>query len=367
LSNPTVIDAEAERKRVLRSCTKFLGHPPRTVRERLSEIASEADPDLRPDHYGSGALLEDFERDIAQLLGKEAAVFMPSGTMAQQIALRIHADARRTNTIALHPQSHLLVSEANALHALHDLRGVPAGDRYKLYTLADLQAIAQPLAAVLLELPERNIGGPLRPWSEVLEICAWANSHGVAMHLDGARLWESQPFYGKPLDELARPFDTVYVSFYKILNAVAGAALAGPAPIIAQARQWQWRHGGRLVQQYPMVLSARAGLHDYLPRVPLYCERAREIALQLAGFERIAVTPNPPPTNMMHAYLKADASRAAQAALQVAEETKSWMIGALRTTPLPGWQMFEIQCAEGSLDVSGDEVRAWFERLFELL
>jgi threonine aldolase len=355
--------ATSNRDEVMRSCTKFFGHLPRSVRARLAEISGAAGEAEYPDVYGSGALLETFESEIAQLLGKEAAVFMPSGTMAQQIALRIHSDRRNCRNVALHPQSHLVVSENNGMQMLHGLQPVLLGDRNALYTLADLQAVRDRLSAVLLELPERNIGGALRPWDEVLAMCEWAREANVAMHLDGARLWESQPFYGLSLPELTRPFDTVYVSFYKILNAVAGAALAGPKEIVEEARAWQWRHGGRLVQQYPMIVSARDGLRRYLPRVPLYCKRAGEIAAVLSSIEGIVISPAVPPTNMMHVYVRGEVEQLRSSALDVSAQSGVWMPARWNSTQIPGWAMCELSCAEGSLEISDDQVRELFGRI----
>ena len=353
-----------DRDQVMRSCKQFFGHPPQPVRARLTQIAEAAGDDEYPDVYGEGALLESFESEIAQLLGKEAAVFMPSGTMAQQIALRIHSDRRNCRNVALHPQSHLVVSENNAMQMVHRLQPVLLGDRNALYTLADLQAVPDRLSAVVLELPERNIGGALRPWDDVLAICKWARDANIAMHLDGARLWESQPFYGRLLPELTQPFDTVYVSFYKILNAVAGAALAGPKAIIDEARAWQWRHGGRLVQQYPMIVSARDGVRRYLPRVPLYCKRAREIAAILSECQGVTVTPEIPPTNMMHVYVSGETEQLRAKALRVSQESGVWMPARWNRTGLPGRTMFELSCAEGSLEISDDQARELFGRVF---
>lgn len=191
---------------------------------------------MYPDLYGGGELLETFEREIAQLLGKEAAVFMVSGTMAQLAAVRVHCDRRAIDTIALHPRSHLLVSESDSLRRLHRLQALPLGKRHRLYEVDDLAAVRGRIGAVLLELPERNIGGVLGPWERVEQIGTWTRERNIPLHLDGARLWESQPYYGRPLSELTRPFDTVYVSFYKVLGAIAGAALAGPKDIIDEAR-----------------------------------------------------------------------------------------------------------------------------------
>lgn len=328
-------------------------------------MAGAVEADEYPDRYGTGNLLESFEREIADLLGKESAVFMLSGTMAQQIALRVHCDPRALNTVALHPQSHLLVSENDAVHRLQGLHTIPVGDRNRLYTLEDLQSVRERIGAVLLELPERNIGGALRPWSEVEGIAAWVRKNNVALHLDGARLWESQPFYSMPLSAMADPFDTVYVSFYKILGAMAGAALAGPKNVIDEARGWQWRYGGRLVQQFPFIVSARQGLRRYLPSVPKYCARARDIAAILSQYADVEVTPDPPQTNMMHVYVRGSQERLQQAALQISHETGVFMPAAWNSTAMPQWTMFELSCGEGSLTISDNEVRELFGRLFE--
>lgn len=362
-SNSTA--ATLSRDEVLRACTRFFGHPPKPVREQLLAVADGAETNEYADRYGAGELLESFEREIAELLDKESAVFMVSGTMAQQIALRVHCDRLSVDTVALHPQSHLLVSENDALQRLHDLHATPAGDRNRLYTLDDLKNIHERIGVVLMELPERNIGGALRPWTEVEQIAAWTRENNIALHLDGARLWESLPFYNIPLSAMAAPFDTVYVSFYKILGAIAGAALAGPKEIIDEARGWQWRHGGRLVQQFPFIVSARQGLRRYLPRIPQYCARARDIAAILSQFDDVYVTPNPPPTNMMHVYVRGDRERLQETALQISDETGVWMPAGWNTTPMPGWTMFELSCGEGSLSISDDEIRELFRRLFK--
>lgn len=318
----------------------------------------------RPDRYGGGELLEKFELNIAKLLGKEAVAFMPSGTMAQQVALRVHADRSGNRNVALHPQSHVMLSEENAFQTLHPLHGVPVGARGALFSLADLRRARPKPATLLLELPERNIGGALRPWNELCDIANWARDAGVTLHLDGARLWECVPYYERSAAEICELFDTVYVSFYKILGAVAGAALAGPQSAIDEARTWQWRHGGRLVAQYPMIVSAQQGLDRYLPRIPLYCDRARSIARIFGEFERVRVAPDPPPTNMMHVFVRGDRDALDRASTALAQETGIWLAGSWQSTEVPGTAMFELTCAEGSLAIADDDVRALASRLF---
>src|SRR5690349_1990953 len=135
-------------------CDRFLlGHGPHSAGQILSSITT----DLGVDRYGSGGAVQALEAEICRVLGKPAAVFMPSGTMAQQIALRIHADRRRSRVVAFHPTCHLEIHEDKAYQRLHDLVGVAIGNPRKLFTIGDLRAIREPLAAVMWELPQREI------------------------------------------------------------------------------------------------------------------------------------------------------------------------------------------------------------------
>jgi len=114
----------------------------------------------------------------------------------------------------------------------------------------------------LLELPQRDIGGHQPSWDDLVAQCAWARQVGAALHLDGARLWESAAGYGRSPAEVAALFDTVYVSFYKGIGALAGCCLAGPAEIIAEVREWRERMGGMLIGLWPKAASALTCLAD---------------------------------------------------------------------------------------------------------
>jgi len=166
----------------------------RPMRARLSEIADATGEDERADVYGSGERIERLEGRIAEILGAEAAVFMPSGTMAQQIALRIWSDRRGTRTVAFHPTCHLEIHEQKGYQMLHGLHGRLVGDPDRLITLSDLEGIHEPVAALLLELPQREIGGLLPAWDDLVAQTSWARERGVALHLDGARLWQTGRF-----------------------------------------------------------------------------------------------------------------------------------------------------------------------------
>ena len=188
----------------------------------------------------------------------DAAVFMPSGVMwSQQVALRIWADRAHCRNVALHPSNHVEVNEHRAYAHLHDLRVLLLGGKNAPILADDLKKCAEPLSTLLIELPLRRIGGILPAWDEQQALVALAKERGIRLHLDGARLWETQAYYDRPLDELCRGFDSVYVSFYKGIGGLAGAMLLGSAEFIAEARVWMRRHGGNLITLLPFAVSAQ--------------------------------------------------------------------------------------------------------------
>lgn len=362
----TPTDAAALRRQAFLQCERSVfRHSPQTLRAELLALAESVGADEQPDVYGEGALIEDFEREVAALLGKEAAVFMPSGTMAQQIALRIWSERTGRRTVAFHPTCHLELHERKGYQLLHGLHGALVGDADRVITMADLRATPEPLAALLLELPQREIGGQLPEWDELVEQTAWARSRGAAAHMDGARLWEAAPYYRRDYAEVAGLFDSVYVSFYKGIGAIAGAALAGPADFVAEARIWLRRHGGNLVHLYPYVLSARAGLRERLPRFASYHERAVEIAAALSRIDGVILKPGVPQTHMAHVYLRGDLETLLEASAELAREQRVALFTALRPAPVPGYGMFEMTIGDGAAAFTTDEIAGYFARVME--
>jgi threonine aldolase len=359
-----------EIEQVMNNCTRFLSgrYPqssrPRPVMERLISMITD---DQRSDIYGTGDLIKDFEQEIAQLLGKKAAVFMPSGTMAQQIALRIWSERRGCQNVAFHPTCHLEIHENKGYQYLHGLQGVLVGPPEDLLTLKDLQNISQPISTLLLELPQREIGGQLPAWEELVAIADWSKENGVFLHMDGARLWQCKSFYGKEYAEISALFDSVYVSMYKDLGGIAGSVLAGPEDFIAESRIWLRRHGGNLISMYPFVLSARYGLEKYLDQMPAFVQRARQIAAILENFPRVVILPNPPHTNMMHLFIRADAEELEQAHVEFARREKFMLFRRPSPASIPGFQRVEINIHEAAMDLRDDEIQQAFFALFEML
>jgi threonine aldolase len=359
-----VASREAEREEAFRACDRFLfGHGVQRPGDVLADLAQEAGPDEEADRYGEGTLINDFEHDVATILGKEEALFLPSGTMAQQIALRIWAERGHTSAVAFHPTCHLEIHEQKGYALLHGLQGRLVGERTRLLSLDDLRAMPEPLAALLLELPQREIGGELPSWSDLEAQVDWARERGTRVHMDGARLWESGPFYGRPYAEIAGLFDSVYVSFYKGIGAIAGAALAGPGDFVAEARLWQRRHGGNLVQLYPLVLSARRNLRRRRNAFAAYHARALSVARLLTSIPGISVKPDPPHTNMMHVYLQAPPEAVLEASVEIARTERVALFRRTLSTGVPGVAAFELSIGDAIEALSDDEIRTYFERI----
>ncbi|ALS98320.1 threonine aldolase family protein [Lacimicrobium alkaliphilum] len=281
-------------------------HRPQSLKLTLEQIADDTGIAENADYYGQGKLIEDFEQQVARLLGKTSGLFLPSGTLAQPMALKIWADAVSNANIALHPTSHLILHEQSGYEALWHLKGHLWGQSDNLPTLSELQELTrtQPLSSVLMELPLREIGGQLPDWDDVVEQCHWARSQGIKLHLDGARLWQCPAAWNKNLAGIATLFDSVYVSFYKDLGGMAGAMLLGDATFIDQARIWQRRAGANLHTLAPYVISARAGLEKHLPQMPQRHEQAKWLAKQLNALPGVHTWPEIPDTSMFRLRLR---------------------------------------------------------------
>lgn len=341
-------------------CTRFFnGHGRATAASMLTTIP----PGTALDTYGQGGVVADLEAEIGRLLGKPAAVFLPSGVMAQQAALRVHADTRQRRTVVFHPMCHLEQHEEQAYQRLHGLIGRPVGGRDRLITLADLTAIAEPPAVLLLELPQRDLGGQQPEWDDLVAQVGWARERGAATHLDGARLWESAAGYDKSPAEISALFDTVYVSFYKGIGALAGCCVAGPEDVIAQVREWRKRMGGTLHGLWPAAASALSCLAKRLPSFPTYLEHTRAIAAALATVPGVTVIPDPPQVPMMHLLLKADRDDYAGAVRRLAEDCGIWTPPEPMVTADPGVQRLELSVGDATLEFTPAEIARIFAGL----
>jgi threonine aldolase len=352
---------EPDWRQIMWRCERWLvSRRPATAAEILRKAADALAADARPDQYGEGEYVEAFERRMAGILGKEDAALLPSGTMAQQIALRIHCDRRGRQTVGFHPTCHLELHEHAGYAHLHGLRAELVGGRDRLIELDDLEALRAPIGALLLELPQREIGGLLPEWDDLVGQLDWARTRGAATHLDGARIWEAAPYYERPHAEIAGLFDTVYVSLYKGLGGFAGSVLAGPEDVVAEARVWRRRHGGTLASLFPLAAAAERGLDRLVPQMPRFLEHARALAAALGDVPGINVVPDPPQTPLFHLHLRGDRDELQHRALDLARERRIWLFYFLEPSVVPGINKLELNVGEPALEISSLEAAELF-------
>jgi threonine aldolase len=351
-------DAKQRGKAAIRSrCTRFLSsHGPASAQAWVTAMARSNHLALELDHYSDGPAIERLEQSVSGLLAKEAAIWFPKGVIAQQAALLVHAAHTRSKTVVLHPKSHIAMDEQDALQRLAKLIAWRLGTDHRHFTIADLDKITEPLAALTIELPLRRAGYQTLPWEDLQAIADWARERRVPLHLDGARLWEVQPWYGKSLGDIAAIADTVYVSLYKGLGGLGGCVLAGPKAVIEAAKPWRARYGGDLPVAFPMVITALDGLQNILPRMADYHYRACEIAAAIAAVPELAVFPNPPHCNSFQVHFRVSAEALEQASLAIAEETGCWLFGWFSQGLLPATAFGEIVVNETAMALPPEEI-----------
>lgn len=363
---------EAQRLRRLtawRQAGRSLSRLPQdlTLGEQLAALTADAatvtDTGRPADIYGDGVVTE-LEERVAGLLGTEAAAFFPSGTMAQQVALRCWAARTGNHAVALHPLAHPEMHEGGALGAVSGLRTVHPTTAPRLPNAEEVRDFPEPFGTLMLELPLRDAGFVLPTWEELEAVVAAARDREAVVHFDGARLWECATHFGRGLPEIAALADSVYVSFYKSVGGISGAALAGSASLVEEARTWRHRYGGQLFQQFPAAVAALAGLDRELPNLPAYAAHAKLVAGALAeGFAKAdagwsRVHPEPPHTHQFQVWLPYEADVLTEASVRQAEETgvvlfRRWFTPGAGA---PGVAFTEVTVGEAGLEWTAEDV-----------
>ena len=235
--------------------------------------AAMAAAEVGDDQYGEDPSTNRLQARVADLLGKEAALWLPSGTMANQVALRTLT--RPGDEVVTSRESHAAWHEAggaaaNAGVQIHEIgeRGVFTADALRAATKPRNFAIFPTTTLVEVENTHNRAGGVVVPQDEVLRICAVAKELGLASFLDGARLWNASAASGIALDTLSAPFDLVAVAFSKGLGAPGGSLLAGSKALIAAAHRHRLRMGGAMRQNGIFSAAALHALDHHLSRLP---------------------------------------------------------------------------------------------------
>lgn len=341
-------DTELQR----RCHTVFPGHRQARPAELFAAMAAWCEQhEVEHDVYGNGALIQDFERKVATLLGFEAAVFCVSGTMAQVTALRLACQERASRLVALHPTSHILVHERSNYQLLDHFQALAVGDRHRPWTGAELAAVPDRLGAVGLEIPLREIGGQLSAWDDLEAIKHHCQDRGIHLHMDGARLWEAAA-YGRSAAEIAAGFDSVYVSLYKGIGGLGGAMLLGSRVFVGRCAEWFRRQGGNVIHRSPYIVAAAMQFDARLAAMPACFERTRFLYAALRAHPQLRPNPAAPQANMLHIHLPVARERALDIRDALAREHGIWMFNRAVHGALADSSVVEIYVGDNLLSMS---------------
>jgi len=270
------------------------------------------------DVYGEDPTLSELESEVAQVLGKEAALFVPSGTMANQIALQLHA--RRGDSVLCEERSHIFLYEAGGGAALAGVQfdsialSEELSDASLRAAVREEELHAAPTALLVVENTHNRGGGRALAKQKLDRITATARRLGLKCHCDGARLWNAAVATGCSEAELAAGFDTVAVCFSKGLGAPVGSALAGPRQLIERARKIRKRLGGGMRQAGIIAAGALYALQGHRARL---VDDHRRAAALVKGLQEIRCHGRPVrilqpeiPTNMVYWFVDEGAAAA---------------------------------------------------------
>jgi threonine aldolase len=246
------------------------------------------------DQYGEDPSVNRLQERVADLLGKEAALFMPSGTMANQVALKLLT--RPGDDVIVGDEAHIVWHESGAAAANSGVQFTVVG-KGGLFTAADVRAAAKPQGHVVfppttlvaIENTHNRGGGVVFPQDEIVAISEAARALGLAMYLDGARLFNTAAASGRSLAALAAPFDLVGVALSKGLGCPIGSLVAGGADMIKRAVRARRMFGGALRQAGILAAAGLYALDNNLGRLPEDHANARLIAERIAGLRGVAL------------------------------------------------------------------------------
>jgi threonine aldolase len=243
-------------------------YTPAEYATRLHEVATREG--FAADYYSLGGAVEALEKKFAALLGKEAAMFVPTGTLANHLAIRKLAGNEQR--VLVQAESHYFNDSGDGAEALSGLTLIPMGLGQVDVTLAQVQAwversaggrVKTPVGVISIESPVRRQDHAMADFGEIERVSAYAREQGIRLHLDGARLFNMPLHSGKSLQETCGLFDTVYVSLWKHFNAASGAILAGDADFIEGLFHQRRMFGGALPYAWPQMALVADHLDGY--------------------------------------------------------------------------------------------------------
>lgn len=282
-----------------------------TPRQYAHILGSLVRSGVAADSYILGGVVEELESRMAALLGKERAIFMPTGTLANHLAIRALADGR--GRAVVQAESHIYLDSGDCVQTLSGVTLMPLAPGRAAFTAEDLQhlldqnrtgRVATRIGVVSLESPVRRMRGQIVDPAERDAIVALARREGIRLHLDGARLFLEAAYARLSVAEYARLFDTVYVSLYKYFNAPFGAILAGPHDLLDGMFHVRRMFGGGLYEAWPAAVVALHYLDGFDDRFRRAIGVSEELGRRLGADGRFTVTREPRGTNLMRLTVK---------------------------------------------------------------
>ncbi|MBM4070514.1 MAG: low-specificity L-threonine aldolase [Planctomycetes bacterium] len=266
--------------------------------------AAMAAAEVGDDVFNEDPTVNRLQERVAALLGKEAAMFVPSGTMSNQICVRAHTQPG--DELLCEATCHIYQYEQGGAAVLSGVTCRTLEGDYGIIDLSQLDDKIRPCnehlvrtRLVCLENTHNRGGGRIYPMEKIEAISSWARQNGLAMHLDGARLWNAVVASGVPASEWARHFDSVSVCFSKGLGAPVGSALAGPKEFMARARRIRKLFGGGMRQVGILAAAALYALDNHIERMADDHANARVIAQGIADTPGLRLTPPEVETNLV--------------------------------------------------------------------
>jgi threonine aldolase len=266
--------------------------------------AAMAAAEVGDDVFGDDPTVKRLESRVADMLGKEAALYVPSGTMSNQICLRLHCQPG--DEFLCETNCHILCYEQGAYAQLFGLAAQPIEGDHGVLHVEQLMGRIRPhnehcvrTRLVCLENTHNRGAGRVQPYDDVAEICGWAAENGLARHLDGARLFNAVVASGISAADWASHFDTVSVCFSKGLGAPVGSALCGPADLIRQARRVRKALGGGMRQAGIIAAGALYALEHHVERLAEDHANARILAQTVRSTTGLKLDPETVDTNIV--------------------------------------------------------------------
>lgn len=284
--------------------------------------AAIAAADVGDDVFGEDPTVLRLEETIAGLLGKEKAIYVPSGTMSNQIGVRVHCSPG--DEFLCETSCHIYQYEQGAFAQLSGVVARPIDGEFGVLKLEQLVGLIRPenvhhvrTRLVCLENTHNRGGGRIQPYAEVERICAWAHANGLVTHLDGARLFNAAVATGIEASRWAQHFDTVSVCFSKGLGAPVGSALAGPRELIERAHRHRKLFGGGMRQAGIIAAAALYALENHIDRLPEDHAKAQRLADGIRRIEGLELRPPQVDTNLVIYRVDASLGTAAEFAARL--------------------------------------------------